>query len=59
MSDVVAVALISGGFAIIVAMINRIHKQINSRMDDLLRLTEESSHAKGMKDQRDAEGPAE
>jgi hypothetical protein len=43
--------LITGGFSVVVAMINRIHKQINSRMTELLELTKISSHAEGVKEE--------
>ena len=33
-----------------------IHVQINSRMDELLRLTQTAAHAAGMQDQREKNG---
>jgi len=35
------------------AKIAEVHLMINSRMDDLLKLTEQSAHAAGMKDEKE------
>jgi ABC-type branched-subunit amino acid transport system permease subunit len=56
MSDAVVIAIIGGIVStvgliiggIIKVRLDNIHKQINSRMDELLRLTRESSEAKGV-----------
>ena len=40
---------------VIVAMLNSNHQAMNGRLKELLEVTRQSSHAQGMKDQKDSE----
>lgn len=56
MSDAVIIAIVTGVVStvaliisgIIKVQLSKIHKQINSRMDELLKLTKDSSKAEGV-----------
>jgi hypothetical protein len=47
----IAIALIGLFGSIIVAMMQRLTTKVDGRLTELLKLTEKSSHAEGMKDQ--------
>lgn len=61
MSDAVVISIISGAFTsitlIIVAFIkhdqSKLHKQINSRMDELLAINRREGKAEGVQEQKD------
>lgn len=64
MSDIVLVAIITGGFGLITMFVNRwfkkmdekldqYHKAVNGKMDELLQVTGEAEKAKGVKEGRD------
>jgi hypothetical protein len=51
-TDGVQIALITVIGAVIVAMIERVHRLVNSRMTEMLEIAKQSSHAEGMKDEQ-------
>jgi hypothetical protein len=53
LTDTVAVALIGTFGAVVVAMIQRLTNRVNGRLSELLELTKTSSHAQGVKDEKE------
>lgn len=62
MSDAVLIAIVTGSVTIIVTIatlfvnykIERIHRQINSRMDELLKINKSASRAEGVLEGKEA-----
>jgi hypothetical protein len=52
MTDIVTVSLIGTVGAVLVAMIQRLSTRVDGRLTELLALTKKSSHAEGMKDEK-------
>lgn len=49
---------IAAGFFALYSKVDGVHKQINSRMDELLVLTRNSAHAQGVADEQERRGAA-
>ena len=53
MTDTVTVAIISGGFAFLGVLVQRLAARVDGRLTQLLELTAKASHAKGVKDEKE------
>jgi hypothetical protein len=51
-------SLITGGFALIVVLVQRVHATVNSRMTEMLAIVRKSSHAEGVKDEKEEQKKA-
>ena len=52
MTDAVIVSLVGGVTIIISALIERVHRTVNSRMSEMIDLVGMASHARGVADER-------
>jgi hypothetical protein len=55
MTDGVQIALITGGFSVLVVMLHRVGVKVDGRLTELLDLTRKSSKAEGVKAEQERE----